>query len=134
MSKKLLLVILSIAAFSLPPLRQEFGPAMSSSALAEVPQKGSETLRGHLQNAGTNYFTDQRLELLTENQDKIIVQSWLPSEIYVRPKGSKSRPNTMSDFIGKDVILKGHYELKQVKGIGLAKVFVVEEVQQKSEP
>lgn len=87
--------------------------------------EGTVTLRGRLQNAGTNYFTDQRLVLTAQGQEPILVQAWLPSEAARPQTPTDATRKVMSDFLDKDVILTGHVETRPVKGVGVTKVFVV---------
>lgn len=60
---------------------------------------------GILENAGTNYFTDQRLVLRDKDGRSVPVRAWLPMEM---PKGPPDRPKgpVMSDFLGKTVTLE----------------------------
>jgi hypothetical protein len=61
---------------------------------------------GVLENAGTNYFTDQRLVLRDKDGRTVPVRAWLPMEM---PKGLPDRPKggpVMSDFLGKTVTLE----------------------------
>jgi hypothetical protein len=62
-----------------------------------------------LVNQGTNYFTDLQV-ILKDGDEKsaggVRVQPWLPTELPPRRSGSKS-PATLSDYLGKRVVLEG---------------------------
>lgn len=63
-------------------------------------------VRGTLQNAGSNYFTDLRVELRDENGHSVAVEPWLPASLPPGPKRPGSTPpRTLSTFLGKRVEL-----------------------------
>jgi hypothetical protein len=67
---------------------------------------------GTLENAGKNYFTDRRLVLRQhEGADTMPVQ-WpgLPLDVPRAPGASKNRPSTLSDYLGKKVLVVGVLE------------------------
>ena len=97
----------------------------SVEVAGDAPIEGNVTLKGRLQNVGTNYFTDQRLVLAADGQEPIIVQAWLPSEARSPRNSSADAPKVLSDFLDKDVVLTGHVETRPVKGVGVTKVFIV---------
>lgn len=103
--------------------------AVEPAAMAQAapnPEAGATViLKGKLQNAGTNYFTDQRLVLTAEGQDPIVVQGFAPAEISGDRSARRGGPPVLSNYLDKDVVLTGHMETKLVKGVGLTKVFVV---------
>ena len=74
------------------------------------------TVKGELNNSGTNYFTDLKITLGDGKGNSIRVQPWLPLEVPpARPGGPKTRPALLSDFLGKQVRLTGKW-MKQDEG------------------
>jgi hypothetical protein len=83
------------------------------------------TIEGKLQNAGTNYFTDRRI-VLKDSSGEIDVQAWLP--MTTEPASDSSgKPEALSDYLGKQVVLTGMVTKQPVKGIGLKEVLVVDD-------
>jgi hypothetical protein len=86
-------------------------------------------LEGVLTNAGTNFFTDQRIVLVGKGNQQIMVQPWVPSELGTSPPGSPLsapyRLSALSGYLDKRVVLTGRVENRSVKGIGLTEVFIV---------
>ncbi|MDI6739063.1 MAG: hypothetical protein QME74_01715, partial [Candidatus Edwardsbacteria bacterium] len=59
-------------------------PALTVSRLAAKPAAfldRSVTVSGRLKNAGGNYFTDLRIELVDEAGAAVAVQPWLPLSV-----------------------------------------------------
>ena len=106
---------------------------LSRKAQGEMPN-GEVQVRGILVNKGTNYFTDQKFMLRDpDTGEEIFVRPWLPLSISRVPGGNQSSAegtlSVQSDFVGKEVILKGHFSEGQLKGIGTVDVLTVEEAQ-----
>lgn len=83
------------------------------------------TIEGKLQNAGSNYFTDRRI-VLKDSSGEIDVQAWLPMTTEPASDSSK-KPEALSDYLGKQVVLTGMVTKQPVKGIGLKEVLVVDD-------
>ena len=63
-------------------------------------------VRGTLENAGTNYFTDLRVQLRDEKGHSIAVNPWLPTALPPGPKRpGVTPPETLSTFLGNQVEL-----------------------------
>jgi hypothetical protein len=111
----------------------------ASSTLGELsrkaqgePPEGEVQIRGILVNKSANYFTDQRLVLRDPNTGtEIYVRPWLPLSVGRSPSGERSSteamPPVQSDFLGKEVILKGHFATGQLKGVGTVDLLTVDE-------
>ncbi len=87
------------------------GPAaVTAAGLAADPGRyaGREvTVAGTLDNAGTNYFTDLRLEL-RDGGSAVAVRPWLPLEVPPpRPGATARRPAVLSDYLGQRVRISG---------------------------
>lgn len=98
--------------------------AKSAAATAQVDGKLVE-IEGKLDNAGTNYFTDRRI-ILRDETGEIDVQAWLPLTA-AQPHDDGSRPEVLSDYLGKQVVLIGMVTKQPAKGVvGGRATFVVE--------
>jgi hypothetical protein len=95
---------------------------------------GEVQVRGILVNKGTNYFTDQQFVLRDPDTGaEIYIRPWLPLSVGPVPGGQRSSteetPGVQSDFLGKKVILKGHFSKGQLKGIGTVDLLTVDEAE-----
>jgi hypothetical protein len=88
------------------------------------------TVEGVLSNQGTNYFTDLQVVLKDGRGpgQGVIVQPWLPIELPPSPAGAKSSRPTLSDYLGKRVVLDGVLTDGFVNGVGTTKVLRVDGV------
>ncbi len=96
--------------------------------------RGAEVVvRGILSNEGTNYFTDRRLVLKGggDQGGEIPVTAPVPLST-ARDRAAPAEGNARADLgsvLGKEVILRGRVRKEPQKGVGLADVLVVEEMQ-----
>jgi hypothetical protein len=129
-----LISLLLVATVSLAQKDEVSTPGeLARRAQGEMPE-GEVQVRGILVNKGTNYFTDQRFVLRDpETGAEIYVRPWLPLSVSRLPGGevapSDGVPSVQSDFLGKEVILKGHFSEGQLKGVGTVDVLTVDEAQ-----
>ncbi|MDP2806531.1 MAG: hypothetical protein Q8O74_00140 [bacterium] len=73
-------------------------------------------VKGELNNAGVNYFTDLRVTLGDGQGNSIRVQPWLPISVPPpRPGGPRNRPALLSDYLGKKLRLSGKW-VRQEEG------------------
>lgn len=96
----------------------------AKAAATDGDQAEIMTLEGKLQNAGTNYFTDRRI-VLKDSKGEIDVQAWLPLTA-AEPSSGSDKPEVLSDYLGKHVVLTGMVSKQPIKGVGVTEVFVVE--------
>lgn len=90
------------------------------------------TVRGVLLNAGTNYFTDQRIVLsdpAAVGGKPLDVQGWLPTSVLRPQRSGAPAPDVMSNYIGKEIELTGRIELRPVRGQPPAKTLIVEKAE-----
>jgi hypothetical protein len=103
---------------------------LTRKSKAGLPE-GEVQVRGILVNKGSNYFTDQQFVLRDPDTGaEIYVQPWLPLQVLRVPgrdySGSGS-PAVQSDFLNKEVILKGHFSKAQLRNLGTVTALSVEE-------
>lgn len=93
--------------------------------------RGTEVVvQGVLTNEGTNYFIDRTLVLKSEDgqASQMIVTAPAALEAVRTPSTAASAgPETLSDLLGKKVLLRGRVQRELQKGAGLTDVLVVEE-------
>lgn len=102
---------------------------LTPSEAKVVAQRDSSkvvSIKGQLQNAGTNYFTDSRL-VLKNGSGEIDVEAWLPMTVEdPMDSAGVDKPKVISDYLGKNVVLTGMVTKQSVKGVaGLRDVPVV---------
>jgi len=90
-------------------------------------------VRGTLENAGSNYFTDLRIQLRDGKGNSIAVHPWLPTALPPGPKRpGVTPPQTLSNFLGKPVELVAevfHGEMPKIGAVFYLKVKTAEVVQ-----
>jgi hypothetical protein len=90
-------------------------------------------VRGTLENAGSNYFTDLRVQLRDGKGHSVAVSPWLPTSLPPGPKQpGASQPQTLSAFLGKQVELVAevqHGEMAKAGTVYFLKVKTAELVQ-----
>jgi hypothetical protein len=93
--------------------RQACGSAAPVVALSRLAAKPASfagrplTVKGVLNNAGSNYFTDLKL-VLSDGGSAVAVLPWLPLEVPPRrPGAAGDRPAVLSDYLGKQVKITG---------------------------
>lgn len=101
---------------------------------------GGEELvvKGIIENAGTNYFTDQRLVMRGEDGSEIAVTAPFALET-AEPIGTagteaggvdpSAGPGRLSEVLGQEVVVRGHLTRDVQQGVGLTDVLVIEELQ-----
>jgi len=67
------------------------------------------TISGKLLNVGKDYFKDLQIVLKDSLGNAIRIRPWLPVEIPPPQNPSLPRPKVMSDYLNKDVVLKGFW-------------------------
>src|SRR5947209_9148441 len=110
------------------------GPILTPSELvnrADLLPKEELSIRGVLQNAGSNYFTDRRIVLKDEkNTDSFVyVQGGPPVELPPGQGNVAAKPRILSDLLGKEVILKGTLDNGIKRGVGPTTVFRVNSIE-----
>ncbi len=106
--------------------------AMSACAVARelpagqvAPAAGEiVSVEGRLENAGTNYFTDLRLEVADAKAGRILIQPWLPRSVAPGP-AQQPAPITQADYLGRAIRIRGVLETKPMKGIGVVRALRV---------
>ena len=97
-----------------------------SDLLTAEPQTVSKTVsvRGVLENLGTNAFTDSRLVLKDSSGTAVVpVQPMLPTEVGPgKSPGFGPSSMMLQDFLGKEVIVTGSFDEGHSKAFGAAKV------------
>jgi|SRR4051812_11179681 len=96
------------------------------------PESGdSVSVKGVLENAGKNYFTDRRVVLRDPSSGPTtVVVTGMPLTETPTPNSSElRRPTTLSDYLGKEVVISGNYADAFVKGIGKTKVLKAEKIE-----
>lgn len=131
MRRPLFIAVLAVTAGTIAALAGETGGTGTAitpaEALAVPDSSGTVSVRGHLKNAGTNYFTDNRLVLTGKDQHgQINVQPWLPAKAALPLGTGNPRRPVQSDYLDKEVVLTGQLKVRPVKGVGITKVLVVE--------
>jgi hypothetical protein len=106
------------------------GNVSPSELLANKDQLTNQpvTVEGTLSNSGTNYFTDLRV-ILKDHKDSsegVLVQPWLPVEVPPNAKSGDTAAPTLSDYIGKKVVIKGVLTDGVVRKVGPTKVLRVD--------
>ena len=124
--------LLLVATISLAQQDAISTPGELSRKAQGETHEGEVQVRGILVNKGSNYFTDQKFVLRDPDTGaEIYVRPWLPLSLSRVPGWERSSaedvPPVQSDFIGKEVILKGHFSEGQLKGIGTVDVLTVYE-------
>ena len=121
---------LVLAGFAGSAWAAETPSAKDSNALVTVESLATESqrhlgrtvrVRGTLQNAGSNYFTDLRVELRDEKGHSVAVEPWLPTSLPPGPKRpGVTPPRTLSTFLGKQVELVAELQHgeRQKAGVG----------------
>lgn len=83
--------------------------AVSVASLAGNPQRyvgATVRVRGTLENAGANFFTDLRCRLRDDEGHSITVRPWLPASVPPGPRRpGVTAPPTLSKYLGKQVDL-----------------------------
>ena len=102
----------------------------SHAAVAEAPQRfegRSVRVSGRLENRGKNYFRDLQLVLTDDRGHALPVRPWLPASLPPPPPGgSKERPDTLSQWLGKRVELVGRIARDPSRGVPDAFLLEVE--------
>jgi hypothetical protein len=86
------------------------------------------TVEGTLSNSGNNFFTDLRV-VLKDNKDAaagVLVQPWLPLEVPPGPNSGGPSVKTLSDYLGRKVVITGVLTDGVVKNVGATKVLRVD--------
>jgi len=87
-------------------------------------------VRGTLENAGSNYFTDLRVQLRDEKGNAVAVNPWLPTSLPPGPKRpGVTPPQTLSNYLGKQVELVAevqHGEMQKTGPVYFLKVKAAE--------
>jgi len=89
--------------------------SVTVSQLIENPARYSNrniAITGYLKNAGDNYFTGLRLILEDGKGGSITVRPWAPLEVPPSRPGpvKRERPRVMSDFLNRQLKLKGSWQ------------------------
>ena len=106
-------------------------PAALSPAEALALDPGSSvTVRGVLKNAGSNYFTDQRLVITapSDSDARLDVRAWMPAASG-QTRSAPLAASPQAEFLDREVTLTGRVEMQEVKGAGRRKVLVVEKAE-----
>jgi hypothetical protein len=107
------------------------GKITPSELLAKENQLTNQpvTVEGVLVNQGTNYFTDLKV-VLKDGKDRsetgVRVQPWLPTELPPLPSGNRSSRPTLSDYLGKRIVVEGVLTDSAAENGGTAKILRVD--------
>ena len=131
------LFALATLNFSMP-LEAQSGPSTIAEKLPLVDLMANKdnltnrkiAVEGVLVNRGTNYFTDMRLVLIDPQGSpgaEVLVRPWLPTEL-PPPQGTNVSRSTLSEYLGKKVLIEGVLTDDVVKNVGRTKILRVDSV------
>ncbi len=105
--------------------------AVSPQAAEALPLAIGEelVLKGVLKNLGTNYFTDRKLVLVGADGSSFAVEVPMALEVPNGPGGGEPGPATLSDVLGKEVVVRGKLTLAPTTLDNLSRALRIEELQ-----
>ncbi|MGR3514346.1 MAG: M6 family metalloprotease domain-containing protein [Paracoccaceae bacterium] len=101
-------------------------PSLAQPSWGQIGIGDDVTLSGVIENVGTNFFTDR--DLVLRNAAGELIPVTPPALLGVAPSDNASAPETLSDLLGREVVVSGKVLREPQKNRGITDYLQIEQI------